>query len=124
MIDPKEALETRPKHVALVALGPSYYDFIREAVGRKDHAVPFDEVWTVNRGFQAFRHDKVFVMDDLRWLEQRDFGYAEALQKHDKPIITCFTYADYPMSVEYPLDMVVKRLEDDLLNNTVAYALA
>ena len=124
MNDPKKTLETRPKHVALVALGPSYYDFIREAVGRKDHTIPFDEIWTVNRGFQAVRHDKVFVMDDLRWLEQRDYGYAEALKKHDKPLITCFAYDDYPMSVAYPIDMIIRRLEDDLLNNTVAYAIA
>lgn len=124
MNDPKEALKTRPKHVALVALGPSYYEFIREAVGRKDHSVPFDEVWTINRGFQAVRHDKVFVMDDLRWIEQHDFTYAEALKKHDKPLITCFQYDDYPQSVAYPINMVIKRLEDDLLNNTVAYAIA
>lgn len=124
MQDPKKTLETRPKHVALVALGPSYYDFIREAVGRKDHTIPFDEIWTVNRGFQAVRHDKVFIMDDLRWLEQHDFTYAEALKKHDKPLITCFQYDDYPMSVAYPIDMIIRRLEDDLLNNTVAYAIA
>lgn len=122
--DPRAALQTRPKSVALVALGPSFYDFCRDAFGRQGHKQSFDEIWTVNRGAFAFRHDKVFLMDDLRWVEQHDADYAARIKRHDKPVITCYEYPDYPNAVAYPLEAVIKALGDDLINNTVAYAVA
>lgn len=122
--DPHAALQTRPKSVALVALGPSFYDFCRDAFGSQGHKQSFDEIWTVNRGAFAFRHDKAFVMDDLRWIEQHDADYAARLKRHDKPLVTCYEYSDYPNAIAYPLEDVVKALGDDLINNTVAYAVA
>jgi hypothetical protein len=121
-IDP---LMSRPKRVAIVALGVSAQTFIQEYMSTHNMRNPYDEVWALNRGLRGYPHDKLFVMDDLRWLERKDKVYAKMLQKHDKPIITCFAYPDYPMSVEYPLQDVGECIKDDVFAvNTVAYMVA
>lgn len=120
-----EPLLTRPEHVAIVALGHSSNAFMAELMSDPGLKNPFDEVWTVNRGLRSFPHDKVFVMDDLKWIEKHKPDYAKFLKNHDKPIITSTRYDDYPMSVEYPLHHVMQTIEDDVFTvNTVAYMLA
>ena len=120
------SLETRPEKVAIVALGRSCASFIQEVMQTPNMKAPFDEVWVVNRGFRGIVHDKIFLMDDLKWLEEvKDPVYAETLKSHDKPIITSTRYTDYPMSVEYPMDDVGQSIGDDIFCvNTVAYAVA
>ncbi len=118
-----EPLLTRPKHVAIVALGPSCKSFIRESMTTT--GFEHDEVWTVNRGLRAYRHDKIFCMDDFRWLEKKEPKYAEWLQKHDKPIITSTVYPEYPNAVPYPYNDVLETIEDDIFaNSTVSYMVA
>ncbi len=120
-----EPLMTRPEKVAIVALGASSRSFLTEQMGNPGLARPFDEVWTVNRGFRAFYHDRLFVMDDLRWLSKEKKDYARWLKKHDKPIITSTVYDEFPMAVEYPLQEVMETIQDDLFTvNTVAYMVA
>ncbi len=125
-----EPLTTRPERIAIVALGRSCQDFILEMIGtetRRNVKNPmFDEVWTLNRGLRGIQHDKLFVMDDLQWLEKnRDKNYAKWLKKHDKPIITSTVYSGYPMSIAYPLQEVCDFIEDDIFTvNTVSYMLA
>lgn len=117
---------TRPKSVAIVALGRTSPHFITEAVNRgSSDKPPFEEVWTVNRGFRGFVHDKLFVMDDFRWIEEKHPAYAEFLKKHDRPIITSTLYPDYPNAVEYPLDEVCRFFKEDCFAvNTIAYMVA
>lgn len=121
---PEEALNTRPKSVALVALGASHSDFLRECLGDKGHPFPFDEVWVVNRGIACFKHDKAFIMDDLRWIEDRDRVYSQMIQQATSPVITSTVYPEYPMAVKYPIQEVIRCIGDDYLINTVAYAVA
>ena len=67
-----EPLLTRPKKVAIVALGISVHEFVREMLqSTRYEKPPFDEVWTLNRGMRAIAHDKLFVMDDLRWIKEK-----------------------------------------------------
>lgn len=117
------ALATRPETVALVALGPSHRDFINARIPKKD-STHFDEVWVVNSGSEVFRCDKLWLMDDLKVMEQRYPVWAERLKKSSTAIITCKGYEDYPAAVEYPLEDVLKCIEDDWLTTTVAYAIA
>lgn len=120
-----EALMTRPKSVAIVALGRSMMAYIRESMTNDQFDSPFEEIWTLNRGIKGFRHDKLFVMDDFRWIEKRSPGYAKWLRKHDKPIITSTAYPEYPMAIEYPLQEVVEDITDDVFAvNTVSYMVA
>lgn len=120
-----EPLMTRPDRVAIVALGPSCKTFLTESMSNRGMQSHFDEVWTLNRGFNAFRHDKLFVMDDFRWIEQHNENYAKFLENHDKPIITSTAYPEYPMSVPYPMVEVLDTIQDDVFAvNTVAYMVA
>lgn len=117
---------TRPKNIAIVALGLSAPAFIQNMMQSQYMKNPYDEVWSLNRGMLPFRHDKLFVMDDLRWLEEcKDKVYADTLKKHDRPIITSTPYPEWPTSVPYPLHEVLEHFHDDILcSNTVSYALA
>lgn len=120
-----DALFTRPNRIAIVALGPSYQSFIRETMGNRGMSGHFDEVWTLNRGFKAFTHDKLFVMDDLKWIEQENKGYAKFLQKHNRPIITSTVYDNYPNAIAYPFTEVMETIQDDVFAvNTVSYMVA
>lgn len=120
-----EPLLTRPEKIAIVALGASSRSFIHQAMTNQAFLNSFDEVWTVNRGFRAFQHDKVFVMDDLRWVEQHNSNYAEFLKKHDRPVITTTVYPEFPNAVAYPYQEVMETIEDDIFNvNTISYMTA
>ena len=108
-----------------MALGMSAQTFVQEYMSTKLMKTPYDEIWGLNRGFRGYPHDKLFVMDDLRWLERKDKTYTKFLRQHDKPIITCFNYPDYPMSIAYPLHEVASTIGDDVFAvNTVAYMVA
>lgn len=116
-----------PEHVALVAIGGSRTAFIDHAMSScyKETGLHWDEVWTVNSGFWAFNHDKVFIMDDLRVQATRYPVYGERLKVHPKPIITSTPYDEFPTAVAYPIQEVVDLIgENAWLNNTVIYAIA
>lgn len=115
----------RPEKVAIVAMGMSSPSFVGDMMMSKLGKNPFDEVWTLNRGLKGFIHDKVFCMDDLKWLEKKRPDYSDWLKNHDKPIITSTAYPDFPMSVPYPLHQVGEFLQDDIfVVNTVSYMVA
>jgi hypothetical protein len=119
-------LMTRPKRLAIVALGPSAQGFSRRQMSDVGVKKPYDEVWTLNRGMRGFHHDKLFVMDDLRWIEKyRSKAYAEYLKAHDKTIITSTAYPEFPTAIPYPLKEVVDFHDDDIFAvNTVSYMVA
>lgn len=118
-------LHDRPKKVAIVALGQSSHQFVVEQMSDQGLKEPFDEVWTVNRGIRGFQHDKVFCMDDFRWIEKRNPDYAAFLKNSDKPVFTSTKYPDYPNAVEYPMAEVLETIQDDIFAvNTVAYMVA
>lgn len=119
-------LMSRPKKVAIVALGPSAQSFMRRNMSDMGVKQPFDEVWTLNRGLVGFHHDKLFVMDDLRWIEKyRSKAYAEFLKRHDKPVITSTAYPEFPTAVPFPLKEVIDFHDDDIFAvNTVSYMVA
>ena len=119
-------LLTRPDSVAIVALGPSAQSFAKREMSNTGVNKPYDEVWTLNRGFRGFQHDKLFVMDDLRWIEEhRNRNYANFLKEHDRPIITSTAYGEYPTSCPYPLRECIEFHDDDIFAvNTVAYMVA
>lgn len=120
-----EPLLHRPETVAIVALGRSSHSFIGEVMSKQGMKDPFDEVWACNRGIAGFKHDKVFCMDDLQWLDDRDEYYGKHLRNSEKPIFTSTTYTDFPMSVEYPIQEVLETIQDDIFTvNTISYMVA
>jgi len=87
-------------------------------------SIHFDEVWTVNFGGRIYRHDKLWLMDDMRGQAAAIPEYGVMMRRHDKPIITPAVYDEFPMAVRYPVEDVLEFLKDDFLNSTVAYAVA
>jgi hypothetical protein len=120
-----KGLETRPNKIAIVCMGASADAFIRDAMTTERFRDPYDEIWTLNRGMGAFKADKVFCMDDLKWLEKKDREYGRLLKNCGIPLITSTVYPDYPNAVEYPYKEVEAFVGDDVFNvNTVSYMLA
>lgn len=118
----------QPQSVVLVCLGASHQSYIEGAMERDtpDWLLNADEVWTLNRGALAFRHDLAFVMDYLSGEAAHFPGYGAMLWKHDQPIITSQA-ADWPAHVhDYPfaeiwewLQTVVRPHHQDWLINSV-----
>ena len=120
-------LLTRPKNVAIVALGRSVGSFVSEMIARgsRGQGPVFDEVWTLNRGLRAFEHQKLFCMDDMKWLQQKDKEYHNWLKKHQKPVITSTVYSGYDNHLAYPFQEVLEFIGDDIFAvNTVSYMVA
>ena len=118
-----DCLKTRPQHVALLGLGGSRAMYVDE-ICASSCSVHFDEVWTVNFGGRIYRHDKLWLMDDMRGQATNLPEYGTMMRRHDKPIITPVVYEEFPMAVRYPIEEVLNFLKDDFLNSTVAYAVA
>lgn len=123
----------RVKRVCLVALGvtaateylPHCFkkDLRPDAPGAAEY---WDEVWTVNRGIRAFRHDVAWVLDDLRNEAVVDPDYGARLREHDRPIITTTKYPEFPMSVGYPIHSVFDHVgqESWYFHNSIPMILA
>ena len=122
-MNPADCLKTRPHHVALLGLGGSRAMYVDE-ICAASCAVHFDEVWTVNFGGRIYRHEKLWLMDDMRSQTSNLPEYGQMMRRHDMPIITSTVYPEFPMAVRYPIEQVLDFLKDDFLNSTVAYAVA
>lgn len=116
-------LSSRPEKVVMIGLGVSAADYLQNQVGQ-ELIIEYDEIWTCNMGLRVFRHDKVWVMDDLRAQAKKFPVYGRLLATHDRPIITSQPYPEFPQSWRYPIEEVVKEVGDDFLRNTVCYAIA
>lgn len=112
-----------PEKVCLVGLGASALDFMQHMVAQ-ELKLEFDQIWTLNMGCRIFRHDVLWVMDDLRMQAKNYPFYGQFLARHDRPIITSQDYPEFPMSVRYPIEKVVDAVGDDLFTNTVCYVIA
>lgn len=118
-----------PYTVAIVAMGPSRADYMREAVNGASARSVADEIWAINAMAGIIRHDRAFIMDDLLYFakagrEQNPHlrGYADWLARHPGPILAQRTYEEFPGAVEYPIKAVVAKLGYAYFNSTVAYA--
>ena len=118
------------KTVAIVAMGRSAADYISEAAFAFSRSQIATEVWAINAMGDVLKHDRLFVMDDLRVFVKRmqqagKTHYTDWMMKHDRPIITSTDYPEFPTSEPYPLAKVINNLKNpEYLNSTVAYALA
>jgi hypothetical protein len=118
----KTALDTRPQSVTIVALGPSNQDYIHAACGKKDF-LRTDEVWLVNSSLNVINAEKCFIMDDLRKVAKRYPQWTSELQSTKVPIVTCRQYPEFPTSVAFPIEEVMKDIKDDYFTSTIAYML-
>jgi hypothetical protein len=89
------------------------------------------QVWTINSGMRAFRHDVVFDMHTEEYIEQQEDTKRERIAErrgwmkiHNKPIVMPKALDDYPTSMTYPLKLVMDTLKTDYFTNGMAYMLA
>lgn len=115
----KHPTHKAPAHVVLVCLGASHQSFIDGAFDRDtpDWLLTADEVWTLNRGALAFRHDLAFVLDYLDGESAHYPGYGAMLHRHDKPIITSHAAGWPPHVFEYPFKKIWNWLMADVKPN-------
>lgn len=115
-------LDTRPKSVAIVGMGPSSSEYFLYN-WKKKNLFRVDEVWGINSTLGSIRADKTFIMDDLKGIEKRYPEWADRLKLANEPIITCRQYPEYPAAFAYPLEQVLEVLRDGYFLNTPAYAI-
>lgn len=126
---PLEPLQSAPESVYMLLLGDSkrqYADMLASS-----HVDPRPEkvqVWTCNAGFRIWRHDLLFVMDDLEGEAHKWPEYGNDLAENARPFITSREYAKWPTASAYPLGLVCSILGltgmDRYFFNSVPYMLA
>ena len=89
------------------------------------------EVWTINAGALAFRHDVVFDMHTEEYVYSRVDGLLDRIlarrklyETHDKPVVMPQALDKYPTSQTYPLKLVMDTLRTDYFINGMCYMLA
>ncbi len=121
-----------PYTVAIVAMGPSHADYMRECTARSGRGRVADETWAINAMGGIIQHDRLICMDALPYFAKAAReenpaldGYRDWLHTHPGPIYTQRVYEGFPGSVEFPLKAVLESLGGyAYFNNTVAYAVA
>jgi uncharacterized Rossmann fold enzyme len=119
-----------PYTVAIVAMGPSREDYMRECVAKSSRFQVADETWAINAMAGVIAHDRAIIMDDLPYFAKAAreenpalVGYGDWLHRHPGPIYTQRHYPEYPGSVEYPLEDVLNSVGYAYSNTTVSYAI-
>ncbi len=125
--------QKQPKIVTLVCLGPTHQNYVQGIFQKdlSDALLGADEIWTLNRGGPVFRHDLLWVMDNIQGEADQWPAYGATLWKHDKPIITSDNAEGWPDHVYlYPWDEIqtwltetVKPAHDGWFHNSVPYIL-
>ena len=114
-----------PKSIAIVAMGRSRLDYGTHATSVGGYKAVADEIWAVNKMGGVIYHDVLWRMDDL--MHNRELMYPEMLRwlKTHPLIVTSTAYPEeFPGSVEFPLEAVLRDIGVPYFNTTPAYALA
>ena len=113
-----------PKHVAVVALGPSRANYISQTTSHTPPVNP-DEVWTVNTAVRWLQHDVCFLMDDMHEFAKHFPEYGAAMRKAQSPILTSVAYPEFSKAVAYPLAEVLNNGTGRMyFNNSGPYIIA
>lgn len=118
--------------VAILGLGPSLGQYVELTKRLGSRAKLCDETWGINAVGDVIRCDRVIHMDDVRVQERRAAAAPESniaamlqwMRTHPGPIYTSVPHPDYPGTVAYPLQDVVRDLRTIYFNSTAAYAVA
>lgn len=125
-------MNSTPKHVAILALGPSVASYLNLAMRLGSRGKVADEVWGINALGDVFGCDRLFHMDDVRIqqirAEAQPAGNIAAmlpwLKKHPGPVYTSRPHPDYPGLVPFPLEEVLNDVPNAYMNSTAAHAVA
>lgn len=132
MPERKQSRRSKPKHVAILGLGPSldqYTNICKRLGGRHKYA---DETWCINSLGNIIACDRVFHMDDVRIQELRAEARPDSniaamldwLKTTTIPVVTSRPHPDYPALEPFPLIEVLNSFKYAYFNSTAAYAVA
>ena len=119
----------RGKTVAIVAMGASNSDFIKQCAFKGSQTQVADEVWAINSMAGVIQHDRVFMMDPVARFFDTDLagpmtpGMRDWLPRHPGPIYTVALDERAPGLALYPIVDVVAKIGVPYFNNTAAYAI-
>lgn len=89
------------------------------------------QVWTINAGGLAFRHDVVFDMHTEEYIYAQEESKLRRIMErrkwfetHDRPVVMPKALPQYPTSLTYPMKLVAGLLRTDYFVNGMAYMLA
>lgn len=121
-------LKHSPKTVALVGMGPSVQDLMRDTLTQEFKPEFADEVWAINMAANLIWHDVVFWMDDLDDQENYRPGLFKLLRRRGRPVITSRRRPKVvPHSYDYPVqevaEIAIKAFGKPYINNAVAAAI-
>lgn len=123
----------KPETVAILGLGPSLEAYVDVAKRLGDRRKMFDEVWGINQVANVIQCDRIFHMDDVRVQELRAKAKPDGniaamlpwLRTHEGPIYTSVPHKEYPGTVAYPLQDVMRSCGGlAYFNSTASYAVA
>ncbi len=126
MNKPEDCLLTRPKHVAIVAMGLSNRQFIISMTCQKDIENWPDEIWGINFIGGCLRCDKIFLMDGMTYLSSVGWKHwTKWMKKYDTPIIQPKAEKRFQNTVRYPIEQVAGFTQElRELTHTPCYAIA
>ena len=113
-----------PQSIAIVAMGFSRLDYGTHATSVGGHRAVADEIWAINKMGGVIFHDIMWRMDDLRIDTKLMYPEYERWLKTHPLIVTSTAYPEFPGSIEFPLEEVLRDIGIPYLNTTPAYALA
>ena len=113
-----------PKSIAIVAMGKSRLDYGTHATCKGGYRGVADEIWVINKMGGVIFNDIVWRMDDLRDNKELMYPEYERWLKEHPLIVTSTPYPEFPGSVEFPLEEVLRNIGIPYFNTTPAYALA
>ena len=125
--------QAKPKHVAILGLGPSLECYVDVTKRMGDRRKFCDETWGINAAANVLQCDLAFHMDDVRVQEIRAKAKPESniaamvkwLKGHTGPVLTSRAHPDYPCLIDYPLADVMNACGGvAYFNSTAAYAVA
>lgn len=118
-------MENKKRKVSIVGFAPSTRD-------KAPYNDPDWEIWVLNEYHTILPAGG--VTNITKWFDihqretvinsSRDKNYIDKLKASTIPILMCKHYDDIPMSVEYPLDDIIKTLQTDYFTNSISYMVA
>ena len=131
-LDPyDEMMNTSPKHVAIIAMGPTKAEFTSMLQNITLFKSFPEEVWATNMSATWSKHDKVFMMDGPvfdEFADQRGMQEWSELVCKTSRVPVVVPYADkteYPATCSYPIHEVVAKFgKHARFINTIGYAFA
>ena len=124
-----KCLETRPKHIAIVAMGDSSVHYMRRRTINQGVTVVPDEVWGINFVCDWLAADKIFLMDGFEALEKLGWdAWVKRKEKAGVPFLMPFKEKRFKCSIEFPLVEVIEHIKEwrELVNTgcfAIAYAI-